>query len=622
MRLPDGRWVELELQPLVERLHLDAAIAFVELADPRSPVATVNGDLHIVECGAEASVEVQAHIVLVEICVSLTQHGACDDVVLNETAQWLARSRDQVLLVRPGNGQSLHAANGVLGCVQIHLIAVEVRIVGVTIHIMQPDGLLLSQHPRSVRHDAGLMQRRLTVHEQRVAGLQVPEDRHRGLAALDVCDQLLGDGLATLEVQFVQVLDALAAVGLRNVHFSGAWVLRTSLHQLSEILGVVRGGDLRILEAFGDGLWDTDLGGLDVQVWRDDGARREVHALAHHLHAEDALLLLELLPDAGNRGLRVLLALAAVEVVVHGQLQVLDVLLQVAHHTLLASGVSGGTRTLAFYLLDRLDLLTLLPLGRLGRREDVADLRVLPNDVQQVRGLPAQRRWSALLRLTGGPEAVRRHGDGLQKVHIGPQRPCAWNEPPKHLFLILEDLPQHRSHVAGLHERLRSVPRPLHEELRVALLSPLGRLHLANRAGIWHLPEVGLDLGARDLHSRGRRVVEVCRYLPGLLVRTPGILGSGPLTPVRHLAPHVGVLPNPSGWCALDPHADRLVGIVRQRVRLDDHPLGCVISNAIRRQRPFLAGQDFRSLLGGCKLAGHQQSQRPNQLRRFRRVLF
>ena len=43
---------------------------------------------------------------------------------------------------------------------------------------------------------------------------------------------------------------------------------------------------------------DADLAGGQVGVGRDNGARRKVDALAHHVFPEQPLLLLQLLPDA------------------------------------------------------------------------------------------------------------------------------------------------------------------------------------------------------------------------------------------------------------------------------------------------------------------------------------
>jgi hypothetical protein len=53
-----------------------------------------------------------------------------------------------------------------------------------------------------------------------------------------------------------------------------------------------------VRELLGKHLWEADLVDADVWVGGDDGARGVVHPLAHHVHAEDALLSLDQLLEA------------------------------------------------------------------------------------------------------------------------------------------------------------------------------------------------------------------------------------------------------------------------------------------------------------------------------------
>ena len=70
-------------------------------------------------------------------------------------------------------------------------------------------------------------------------------------------------------------------------------------------LDIVGGHALRVGQAHGKVGGDADLSSAQVGVGGDDGAAGEVDALPHHVLAEQALLLLQRLPDAlqGVQGL-------------------------------------------------------------------------------------------------------------------------------------------------------------------------------------------------------------------------------------------------------------------------------------------------------------------------------
>ena len=85
----------------------------------------------------------------------------------------------------------------------------------------------------------------------------------------------------------------------RRVRPAGRWRhlpgvdVRPVDHHLAQLLDVPRGDRLRVGELLGEDVGHADLAGADVRVGRDDGAAREVDALAHHVLAEQAVLLLE-----------------------------------------------------------------------------------------------------------------------------------------------------------------------------------------------------------------------------------------------------------------------------------------------------------------------------------------
>jgi hypothetical protein len=91
-----------------------------------------------------------------------------DDMILNETSQWRAIGRHNVLLVGIGDVLGLGPSQLILGKVTIHFITVKVGVVGITIGVVHPNGLLrwIVQDAHSVGHDTGLVQCRLSTEEK------------------------------------------------------------------------------------------------------------------------------------------------------------------------------------------------------------------------------------------------------------------------------------------------------------------------------------------------------------------------------------------------------------------------------------------------------------------------
>ena len=187
-----------------------------------------------------------------------------------------------------------------------------------------------------MRHDTRLVQRGLTVHQQHVAVAEVAVDllgegagplarrrcrrrrrRPHLIAVVAVArrtlrldarggggggpadgrgrrEQSLGDRRALLRGEPVEVDDA-AALVLDGV---GSGVnLRAVFNQLAHQVHVVFGDVLRKRELLREHGRNADLGRSKVRIGHDHRAGGVIHALAHHVHAKEALLLLQLLPD-------------------------------------------------------------------------------------------------------------------------------------------------------------------------------------------------------------------------------------------------------------------------------------------------------------------------------------
>ena len=108
--------------------------------------------------------------------VALRQQHPHHDVVLDEATQRLPVGGYDVLVVGRGDPVCLGARELVLAHVHIHLVAVEVRIVRVAVGVVHADHLLPHEHTRLVRHDAGLVQRRLPVDQEGIARAKMTPD--------------------------------------------------------------------------------------------------------------------------------------------------------------------------------------------------------------------------------------------------------------------------------------------------------------------------------------------------------------------------------------------------------------------------------------------------------------
>mmetsp|Transcript_11636 Transcript_11636/g.39767 ORF Transcript_11636/g.39767 Transcript_11636/m.39767 type:complete len:267 (-) Transcript_11636:661-1461(-) len=138
-----------------------------------------------------------------------------------------------------------------------------------------------------MRHDGHLVQGGLAVEQHVVVVLQVALHL---VAHLEVVVRLLS-GVAEVDAR---------AVRANNVQGPGVFA-GPIVHEGLEHLHVEGRDDLRVGERLRDGPRHAHL--VDGQVWvrRDDRARGEVHALAHEIAADAAVLALEALRDGLHR---------------------------------------------------------------------------------------------------------------------------------------------------------------------------------------------------------------------------------------------------------------------------------------------------------------------------------
>ena len=129
--------------------------------------------------------------------------------------------------------------------------------------------------------------------------------------------QGFGDGDSFLAREPLEV-DHAPALVLDGV--SARVLVRAVLHQPPHEVDVVRGHVLGERQLLGENRGHADLARADERVGHDHRARRVVHALAHHVHTEQTLLLLQLLPDADAARVAAL-GFGAVDQAVHARLQ-------------------------------------------------------------------------------------------------------------------------------------------------------------------------------------------------------------------------------------------------------------------------------------------------------------
>ena len=207
------------------------------------------------------------------------EEDSCEDRVLDEFSERLSVRSADVVEVVEAESVALRARDVGLEEVQVHLVSVEIGVVGFAVRVVHSEGLLFGEDAHDVAEQRVLVQTRLSVEEDDVPGDQVPVD---GLV-LGVDEECFGesDPLLVREVfqlDFSAVVDQVVRAG----------PLRAADDELAELLNVVLVDGFREGELFGDEHRDSDLVRLQVWVGGDDGSRCVVDSLAHHFHSEES----------------------------------------------------------------------------------------------------------------------------------------------------------------------------------------------------------------------------------------------------------------------------------------------------------------------------------------------
>lgn len=134
------------------------------------------GDLVFFDQLAQADVHKLVVLLLAEESVLASHEYPADHGVLDQATDGLATCRHAVLLVSGHQVVGLRECLVALRQMQVHLITIEVSIVGVAVCVVHPDSLLLRQHSAPVSHDARLVQRRLSVNQQWIPVGEMPID--------------------------------------------------------------------------------------------------------------------------------------------------------------------------------------------------------------------------------------------------------------------------------------------------------------------------------------------------------------------------------------------------------------------------------------------------------------
>ncbi|GIX63994.1 CDP-glycerol:poly(glycerophosphate) glycerophosphotransferase, putative [Babesia caballi] len=161
--------------------------------------------------------------------------------------------------------------------VQVHLVTVEVRIVGRGNREVQPEGRE-GQYLASVTHDTHFVQRGLTVKENEVTVLKVTLN-----------------SVAVFELEVTRTLDVpqvKAGAVVANDKLGARPLVGAHFHLLTQTLKVQRSHRLAKGQRHRNGLWHADDVDGQVRVSRDDSTRREVHTLAHEVATQTPVLAL------------------------------------------------------------------------------------------------------------------------------------------------------------------------------------------------------------------------------------------------------------------------------------------------------------------------------------------
>ncbi|GIX62912.1 secretin receptor [Babesia caballi] len=482
-------------------------------------------------------------------------------VVLDQPPQRLAVLRHGELAVGVGDELGLGLRQRVLRQVQVHLVSVEVRVVGVAVHVVEPEDLLVRQHLHEVPHDPGLVQRRLPVHQHHVAVQDVPVHHARQAAVGAVGQQQLRLGLALVERERPQVVELPMLVAVEIRARVGA---RPVDQQAAQQVHVVRGHVLRDGQLRREHEGDAHLVGLQEAIGRDDGARRVVHTLSQHVLAHGALLVLQALLDSGplnGLGVHARRTFAAVRVRRDLFLQPLDARQDRAVE-IRAAAADELPEVLQLAGVDASEEAgNVVGLAHAPRQVGVVfDLQqhsqhLIGHDDLQQRGRARVQRNLPVGRHQHWPEPVRRHphAEHQKEPPAAPSR--LRKHVPEHHVVVREQLAQVRDHVEGLQlqlaDGLSRRAQPVHRGKLDRFLSAINRLLRCARgfAAVALIVEVvaaqvlrdgrAVDvLRPRDVDGAQVRGGPDVKHVPALAVRALAHRPRLRQKPVSQVVPH------------------------------------------------------------------------------------
>mmetsp|Transcript_6148 Transcript_6148/g.10309 ORF Transcript_6148/g.10309 Transcript_6148/m.10309 type:complete len:337 (+) Transcript_6148:120-1130(+) len=150
------------------------------------------------------------------------------------------------------------------------------------------------QHTDSMSHDRRLMQRGLTVHEHHVSIPQLPSNLYHSILTQQSCR----NGVSTALLHLTQIYP----LPIRKFHPHCSRILRwTSAYQILHIGNIQWSNRGRKSQSLGKVERQANLICTNVGVGRDDTSTGIINSFAHHVFAEDTLLLLQQLADTVRR---------------------------------------------------------------------------------------------------------------------------------------------------------------------------------------------------------------------------------------------------------------------------------------------------------------------------------
>src|SRR2546425_310971 len=229
-----------------------------------------------------------------ELALLVRQEERARDVIVDAADDRAAEPRGEDVLLHPHEDPGLRARFLALQDVQVHLVAVEVRVVRRT-HRQVEAERLVGHDADLVRHHGHPVQGGLPIEQHDVAVHELPLDR---VSDLDGFRDDLGVLLRHADPPAVRADDVIHA---GRILAQGTERRRTALHPLLDDVQVVRLDVDRDRQLAGRLDGDADLVDRQDRIRRNDGAGREVHPLAGQIRSEAAFLSLQPLHERLQR---------------------------------------------------------------------------------------------------------------------------------------------------------------------------------------------------------------------------------------------------------------------------------------------------------------------------------